>query len=78
MASFFDEIFTEKASAATANRPELENCLRYVRKGDTLHVHSIDRLARNLEDLLRLLNELTGRNVAVKFHKEEFDVHRRR
>ncbi|WP_319466995.1 recombinase family protein [uncultured Pseudodesulfovibrio sp.] len=66
----FEETFTEKASAATTKRPELENCLRYLRKGDTLHVHSIDRLARNLEDLLRLLNELVGRSVAVKFHKE--------
>ena len=66
----FDETFTEKASAATTKRPQLEHCLRYVRKGDTLHVHSIDRLARNLSDLLSLLKELTGRNVAVKFHKE--------
>lgn len=66
----FDETFTEKASAATTKRPELEHCLRYVRKGDTLHVHSIDRLARNLGDLLSLLKDLTSRNVAVKFHKE--------
>jgi DNA invertase Pin-like site-specific DNA recombinase len=65
-----DETFTEKASAATTKRPKLEECLRYVRKGDTLHVHSIDRLARNLEDLLSLLKTLTGKGVAVQFHKE--------
>lgn len=67
----FDEVFEDKASAATTNRPKLEECLRYVRKGDVLHVHSIDRLARNLADLLSLLKDLTGRGVAVKFHKEK-------
>ena len=41
-----------------------------LREGDTLHVHSIDRLARNVLDLLSLLSELTGRGVSVKFHKE--------
>lgn len=66
----FDETFTEKASAATTKRPELENCLRYVRKGDTLHVHSIDRLARNLKDLERLVEKLTNKGVTVHFHKE--------
>ena len=65
-----DEVFEEKASAATTKRPKLEECLRFLRKGDTLHVHSIDRLARNLADLLSLLNGLTSRGVSVKFHKE--------
>jgi DNA invertase Pin-like site-specific DNA recombinase len=45
-------------------------CLDYVREGDTLHVHSIDRLARNLQDLLRLLSQLTGKGVTVQFLKE--------
>jgi DNA invertase Pin-like site-specific DNA recombinase len=65
-----DQVFKEKVSAATTKRPQLQECLRYVRKGDTLHVHSIDRLARNLGDLLSLLEQLTGKGVAVKFHKE--------
>lgn len=65
-----DEVFTEKVSAKDTNRPALQGCLRHVRKGDCLHVHSIDRLARNLQDLLALLEDLTGRGVAVKFHKE--------
>lgn len=65
-----DEVFEEKVSAATTNRPVLKECLRFLRKGDMLHVHSIDRLARNLADLLSLLNDLTGRGVSVKFHKE--------
>jgi len=41
-----------------------------LRKGDTLHVHSMDRLARNLFDLQKLVGELTGQGVAVQFHKE--------
>ena len=63
-------VYEEKASAATTKRPVLEECMRFVRKGDTLHVHSIDRLARNLGDLLSILKTLTGTGVAVKFHKE--------
>ncbi len=66
----FDRTFTEKASAGTTKRPVLQECLSFVWKGDTLHVHSIDRLARNLSDLLRLLEELVGKGVAVKFHTE--------
>ncbi|SFV08843.1 recombinase family protein [Pseudomonas sp. OV546] len=45
--------------------------LRHVRKGDVLHVHSIDRLARSLEDLLALVKGLISRCVAVSFHKEQ-------
>ncbi|UIJ39565.1 recombinase family protein (plasmid) [Desulfobaculum bizertense] len=65
-----DELFEEKASATTRHRPKLEECLRYVRKGDTLHVHSIDRLARNLGDLLHVLELLLKKQVTVEFHKE--------
>ena len=45
--------------------------LAYVRDGDTVIVHSMDRLARNLDDLRRLVRELTGRGVAVQFIKEQ-------
>jgi DNA invertase Pin-like site-specific DNA recombinase len=67
----FDDTFIDKVSGKDTNRPELTRCLRHIRKGDTLHVHSIDRLARNMADLLRLVDELTGRGVAVDFHKEK-------
>lgn len=66
-----DEVFTDKVSAANTDRPELQAMLRHVRKGDVLHVHSIDRLARSLEDLLALVKGLIGRGVAVSFHKEQ-------
>jgi len=65
-----DQVFEEKASAGTMKRPQLMECMRFLRKGDVLHVHSIDRLARNLADLLSILEDLTGRGVSVKFHKE--------
>jgi DNA invertase Pin-like site-specific DNA recombinase len=51
-------------------RPELENLLGFVREGDTIVVHSMDRLARNLDDLRRLVQELTGRGVRIEFVKE--------
>lgn len=66
-----DEVFTDKVSAANTDRPELQAMLRHVRKGDVLHVHSIDRLARSLEDLLALVKGLISRGVAVSFHKEQ-------
>lgn len=65
-----DERFDDKASGKDTKRPGLEACLKHLRKGDTLHVHSMDRLARNLVDLLGLVKELTERGVAVQFHKE--------
>ena len=46
-----DRIFEEQASGKDKNRPVLKECLAYVRQGDTLHVHSIDRLCRNLQDI---------------------------
>ena len=46
-------VFTDKASGKDVKRPELENLLAFVREGDTVVVHSMDRLARNLDDLRR-------------------------
>lgn len=65
-----DSRFEDKCSGGNTNRPGLEACLKHIRKGDTLHVHSIDRLARNLLDLQTLVTELTEKGVAVVFHKE--------
>lgn len=65
-----DRIFEDAVSGKDTNRPALQECLAYLREGDTLHVHSMDRLARNLDDLRRMVKELTGRGVAVRFHKE--------
>jgi len=66
-----DRIFEDRLSGAKAdNRPQLQACLDYIRDGDTLHVHSIDRLARNLFDLERLVETLTTEGIAIRFHKE--------
>ncbi len=65
-----DKMFTDHASGKDTSRPQLAEALRYVREGDTLVVHSMDRLARSLPDLRRLVDELTGRGVTVQFVKE--------
>ena len=65
-----DKVFEDKASAKDTKRPQLKACLEYLRDGDTLFVHSIDRLARNLEDLQRLVREMTTKGVSVQFLKE--------
>jgi DNA invertase Pin-like site-specific DNA recombinase len=65
-----DKVFEDKASGKNTDRPELTACLAHLRDGDTLHVHSMDRLCRNLDDLRRIVKDLTGRGVVVRFHKE--------
>lgn len=65
-----DKVFSDKASGKDTQRPQLAACLEYIREGDTLVVHSMDRLARNLEDLRRIVRELTGQGVQVQFMKE--------
>ena len=65
-----DKEFADTMTGSTKNRPQLEECLNYLRKGDTLHVHSIDRLARNLRDLQEIIEGLVIKNVNVKFHSE--------
>ena len=63
-------MFTDHFSGATRNRPALEDLRRYVRDGDTVVVHSMDRLARNLDDLRALVREFTDAGVAVEFVRE--------
>ena len=66
-----DKVFTEKVSGgSTDKRIELAECIEWVREGDTLHVHDISRLARNLVDLQELVKRINGKGVTVKFHKE--------
>jgi DNA invertase Pin-like site-specific DNA recombinase len=63
-------IFTDKASGKDIHRPQLESLLAFVRQGDTVVVHSMDRLARNLDDLRRVVQGLTKRGVRIEFLKE--------
>jgi len=65
-----DKVFKEEISAKDTNRPQLAACLDYIREGDTLHVHSMDRLARNLRDLESIVEAVRAKGASVKFHKE--------
>ena len=64
-----DKVFTEKLSGKSLERPILQECLAYTRHGDTLYVHTIDRLARNAKDLLNLVEQLILKQVTVIFVK---------
>lgn len=66
-----ERVFTDKASGKDVRRPQLEELLRFIRDGDTLVVHSMDRLARNLDDLRSLVQALTRKGVRVEFVKEQ-------
>jgi DNA invertase Pin-like site-specific DNA recombinase len=66
-----DKEFTDKASGQSqSGRPQLQAALDYLREGDVLKVHSMDRLARNMVDLLSLVKQLTDKGVTVEFIKE--------
>ena len=65
-----DRVFEEKESAGSANRPALQDMLSFVRDGDTVVVHSIDRLARNLMDLQSIIQELNNKGVTIRFVSE--------
>ena len=65
-----DKVFTDQASSKDTQRPQLAALLAFVREGDTAVVHSMDRLARNLDDLRRLVNGFAQRGVRIEFVKE--------
>ncbi|MBT1004021.1 recombinase family protein [Paenarthrobacter sp. DKR-5] len=65
-----DRVFTDKASGRDTARPQLTDLLRFAREGDTVVIHSMDRLARNLDDLRALVQTLTRKGARVEFVKE--------
>lgn len=66
----FDKVFVDKASGKDTGRLELEALMGFVREGDTIFVHSMDRMARNLDDLRQTVQKLTGRGIQIRFVKE--------
>lgn len=62
-----DKVFIEKCSGKNRERPQLALCLEFLREGDTLVCHSLDRLGRNVRDLLDIVAELTAKKVTVSF-----------
>jgi DNA invertase Pin-like site-specific DNA recombinase len=68
-----DKTFTDKCSGKNTNRPALKQLIDYAREGDVIHVHDISRMARNTEDLLRLVKEFNEQGICLKFHKEHLE-----
>lgn len=66
----YDEIFEDRLSGRSTDRPALLAMMKHVRRGDTVRVASLDRLARNLLDLRQIVTDLTNRGVRVEFLKE--------
>ncbi|MHA6644608.1 recombinase family protein [Mesorhizobium sp. A623] len=60
------KVFSEKRSGLDSGRPELAECMRYVREGDTLLVTKLDRLARSTADLYKIVTELANKGVGFK------------
>lgn len=66
-----DRVFEDRVSGKNMkDRPQLAELIKYVREGDEVFVHSMDRLARNLEDLLQIVRTLTDKGVKINFLKE--------
>tara|TARA_R110000851_G_scaffold311142_1_gene471196 strand:+ start:3400 stop:4023 length:624 start_codon:yes stop_codon:yes gene_type:complete len=65
-----DKVFTDKCSGKDRDRPELEALLSFMREGDTIHVHDISRMARNIVDLQTLIKTINNSGCTVVFHKE--------
>ncbi|MCV6589100.1 MAG: recombinase family protein [Marinobacterium sp.] len=68
-----DKVFEDKCSGKDTDRPGLTQMLDYVREGDTVHVHDISRMARNLANLLELVKQLTSQGITIRFHKERLE-----
>ena len=67
-----DELFEENESGKNINdRPVFQECLRFLRKGDVLLIHSIDRAARSVSDLQSIIKTLNQKEVTIKFIKEQ-------
>ena len=65
-----DQMFEDKLSGKDTNRPALQAMLKHARKGDTVVVHSLDRLGRNIDDLREIVKGLVANGVTVKFMAE--------
>lgn len=69
-----DECFMEKVSAKDTNRPKLQELIKFARKGDTIYIHSLDRLARSTKDLLDIVEQLQTKGIHLVSNKESIDT----
>jgi DNA invertase Pin-like site-specific DNA recombinase len=65
-----DKVFTDKASGLDTNRPQLKAMIDFIREDDKLFIHSMDRLARDLGDLRKIVNDFTSKGITIHFVKE--------
>jgi len=69
-----EQVFHETATGTFRDRPELTACLRTLRKGDSLVVWKLDRLARSLKDLVEIIHDLNQRGVGFRSLTESVDT----
>ena len=69
-----DKMYIEKASGKDTNRPKLKEMLDYVREGDTIYIQDFSRLARNVKDLLSIVDQLQDKGVNLISLKENLDL----
>ena len=69
-----DEIFEDKHSGTTADRPRLKQCRKYVRKGDSLVITKLDRLARSTYHLTQIAEELKQKGVDLVVLDQNIDT----
>lgn len=67
-----EKIFSDHISGSKSKRPGLDKAIEFARSGDTIVVWRLDRLGRNMEDLITLVNELNERGVS--FHSLEENI----
>ena len=65
-----DKVFIDKVSGKDNNRPQLQEMLEYIREGDTILVHSLDRIGRNLAHIKQLIENINTQNVKIVFLTE--------
>jgi DNA invertase Pin-like site-specific DNA recombinase len=69
---YCEKIFSDHISGSRSKRPGLDKAIEFARSGDTIVVWRLDRLGRNMEDLITLVNELNNRGVS--FHSLEENI----
>ncbi len=69
-----EKVFTEKASGAQRDRPQLKAAVDYMREGDTLVVWKLDRLARSLKQLIETVEDLEQRGLGFRSLTEAIDT----
>ena len=68
-----EKIYSEKVSGV-AHREQLQECLEFLREGDTLVIYKLDRLGRSLKDLLDIIEQLQQKKVNLVSLRDNIDT----